>query len=210
MEEVEVEIIMEQLPDVPRVVDGLARFLDLEQHSLGQTTTLDRLLDTEERQLLAKGHTLRLRQKLENIYAGKELRLTYKKPLRQHDTLFIREETKLKLMEGDSAEAVSMLGALALGLSGQELRQWLLIEETAREANIGPKGSRVRVSIDYCTYSSPDNPRAKEQEVVFELESHGVPEGVILNAADWVINHIGGTIARENKFARGLKMLGKM
>lgn len=210
MEEVEVEILMDQLPDVPRVVDGLARFLDLEQHSLGQTTTIDRLLDTPERLLQSKGHSLRLRQKLENVYAGKELRLTYKRPLREHDTLFIREETKLKLMEGDSAEAIAMLGALSLGLAGEPLKQWLLIEETAREANIGPKGSRVRVSVDYCTYSLPDNPRAKEQEVVFELESHGVPEGVILNACDWVLNQIGGRLASENKYARGLKLLGKM
>jgi hypothetical protein len=209
MEEVEVEILMDELPDVPKVLDGLARFLDLDQAFLGQTTTLDRLLDTDGQILMKKGHSLRLRQKLENIYAGRELRLTYKMPLREHETLFVREETKLKLMEGDSAEAVAMLAAMSQGFTGERLNTWLLVEETAREANLGPKGSRVRVSIDHCTYSLPDNPRIKEHEIVFELESHGVPEGVILNAYEWVTNHVGGTLAREGKYPRGLKLLGK-
>src|SRR6185503_13288837 len=99
MEEVEVEIVLPELPDVPRAVEGIGALLGLEPQSLGMTSTYDRMVDTSDMALLSKNSSLRVRQKLENVYAGSEFRLTYKYRTKDHDRLFVREEQKLRLTE---------------------------------------------------------------------------------------------------------------
>jgi hypothetical protein len=209
MEEVEVEIVLPALPDVPRVVEGLGTLLGLEPQSLGMTSTYDRMLDTEDMALLSKECSLRVRQKLENIYAGNEFRLTYKYPLRRHDRLFIRDEQKLRLTEPDYGAVLSLLSHMTHGVSGQVLNTQLVINEIAREANIGPKGGRLRLSVDHCHYSLPDSPEAAE-EVVLELESHGIGEEALLKATDWVLSELGGRQAAQSKYPRGMRMLGRL
>lgn len=209
MEEVEVEIVLERLPDVPRLVEGLGKFLGLEPASMGMTSTFDRLLDTDAHDFLVKEQSLRVRQKLENVYSGGEFRLTYKRPLRTHERLLIRDEEKLKLADTDIETVIQVLGAMAEGIAGHGLSSKLLINELAREANLGPRGERVNLSVDTTTYSLPDSD-VTAQEFVLEIESHGVDDDTILRACDWVLTEIGhGRVATQGKYARGLKLLGR-
>jgi hypothetical protein len=210
MEEVEVEIILPEMPEVARVVDSLAAFLGLELETLGMTSTFDRLVDTADYALLSQDNSLRVRQKLDNMYEGSEFRLTYKVPLRSHERLLIREESKLKLSEPDFEPVLGVLSNVAHGVSGQRLGTVLEIRELAREANLGPAGAQVNVSVDQCAYYAPGAEEPGAQEVVFEIESHGVDDEVILSAADWVIRELKGREAAESKYARGLRMLGML
>jgi hypothetical protein len=104
---------------------------------------------------------------------------------------------------------LDVLSSLAIGVGGQELAEMLIIEELAREANLGPKGSRVNISVDQCIYRLPGKDKEAE-EVVFEIESHGVDNDVILAAGDWVLSQAEGRIARQPKYARGLRKLGEL
>ena len=210
MEELEIEIIIPKLPDVPRAVEGLARYLNLEPESLGMTSTYDRMVDTEDLALLSQDHSLRVRQKLDNMYGGNEFRLTYKHPLRDHERLFIRDEQKLKLAEPEYEPVLSVFSNLARGVSGHELSTILEIRELAREANLGPKGERVNISVDQSSYYRPGEEEPGAEEVVFELESHGASEATILKAADWVIKELNGRGAAQPKYARGLRLLGQL
>ena len=210
MEEVEVEIILPTMPEVAHVVEGLAGHLGLGLQTLGMTSTYDRLVDTEDFALLSQDHSLRVRQKLDNVYQGEEFRLTYKVPLRGHDRLLIREESKLRLSEPAFEPVLGVLSNVAHGVSGQRLGTVLEIRELAREANLGPAGAQVNISVDQCDYYSPGEDDPGAQEVVFEIESHGVDDDVILKAADWVVRELKGREAAESKYARGLRMLGKL
>ena len=210
MEEIEVEIMLPQMIDVPRIVEALAEHLQLKPETLGMTSTFDRMVDTEDLALLSQEHSLRVRQKLENVYAGQEIRLTYKFPLRQHPRLFIRDEQKLKLHAPDYDKVLELLSGITTGVSGQPLHTVLHIHELAREANLGPAGQRVNLSIDQCTYSLPEDESKNATEIVFEIESHGASEETILKAADWVIAELGGREAAQSKYARGLRLLGKL
>ena len=210
MEEVEVEIIIPELPDVPRVLDGLAGHLGLEPHSLGMTTTFDRMVDTDDMALLSKDHSLRVRQKLENTFSGNEFRLTYKQPLREHERMFIRREQKLTLNEPEFERVLFLLSSLSEGVSGQELKSIMEIRELAREANLGEKGSQLNISVDNSTYYKPGAEEPGAEEYVFEIESHGVPEDLVLKAADWVLKELGGREAASPKYVRGLRKLGML
>jgi inorganic triphosphatase YgiF len=210
MEEVEVEIVLEKLPDVPRLVEGLSAFLGLEPQTLGMTSTFDRFVDTGDLALLSKEQSLRIRQRLENVYSGGEFRLTYKTPLRQHERLFIRNEEKLKLADANVESVIAVLGAMTEGITGHRLEPMLNITEIAREANLGPKGNRVNVSIDTATYALPDESAATAQEFVLEIESHGVDDATIERAADWALREVGGRLAVQSKYARGLRLLGRL
>lgn len=209
MEEVELEIVLTSLPDVPQAVEGLAEFLQLKPESLGMTSTHDYFVDTDDMVLLSQEHSLRVRQKLENVFAGNQVRLTYKHPLEQHEKLFIRRERKLTLLEPDYTRVLAVLSSLAQGVGGQELATIMVVDELAREANLGPKGARLNISVDQCTYSLPDGSRQAE-EVVFELESHGISRERVLEAGAWVLEHVGGRIAKQPKYARGLRLLGRL
>lgn len=209
MEEIEVEIVMPELPDMPRAIEGLGELLGLEPQSLGMTSTFDRMVDTDDLALLSKNCSLRVRQKLENVYAGNEFRLTYKYPLRPHEKLFIRDEQKLRLTEPDYDAVLGLLSHVADGVAGHLMETQLVINELAREANLGPKGRRVNLSLDQCTYTLPDAPESA-QEIVFEIESHGVSDAVILQAADWVMAKFGGRLAAQCKYARGMRLLGRL
>jgi hypothetical protein len=209
MEEVELEIVLNELPDVPKVVEGLAEFMQLKPESLGMTSTHDRFVDTDDMVLLSQDHSLRIRQKLENVFAGNQVRLTYKFPLEQHEKLFIRRERKLTLTEPDYDHVLAVLSSLAQGVGGQELTTILVIDELAREANLGPKGARLNLSIDQCSYCLPDDSR-RADEVVFELESHGIGRERVLAAGEWVLANVGGRIAKQPKYARGLRLLGQL
>ena len=209
MKEIELEIVLNELPDVPSVVEGLAEFMRLKPESLGMTSTHDLFVDTDDMVLLSQDHSLRVRQKLENVFAGNQVRLTYKYPEEEHAKLFIRRERKLTLLEPDYERVLAVLSSLAQGVGGQELKTMLVIDELAREANLGPKGARLNLSVDHCTYSLPDSDRTAE-EVVFELESHGLSREDVLAAGDWVLERVGGRIAKQPKYARGLRLLGQL
>ena len=103
-----------------------------------------------------------------------------------------------------------MLSNITTGITGIKLRTLLHINELAREANLGPKGAQVNISVDQSTYSLPDNPERTVTEHVFEIESHGVPEELILTAADWVLRELGGRQAAQSKYSRGLRLLGRL
>jgi len=209
MEEREIEIVLEQSPEPHKLLEGLARHLDLPLQSLGMSTTYDRMVDTSDMALLAIDHTLRVRQKLGNVFAGNEFRLTYKQPLAEHDVLFIRDERKLKLTEPDFDSVLDFLGSLTESLVNQKMATILEINELAREANLGGEGKVLNVSLDDCNYSLPQGGDVAN-EIVLELESHGVADEVLLSAADWVIANYGGRIAAEGKYARGLRLLGQL
>lgn len=210
MEELEVEIILPEMPEVPELAEGLARLLKLEHHSRGMTSTFDRMLDTDDYALLAQEHTLRVRQKLDNVYAGNEIRLTYKCPLRHHDRLLIRDEHKIKLAEPKFERVQAMLSAMAGGLSRQKLVTALHIRELANESYLGEKGARISLSIDQCTYSLPESDDGGPREYICEIESHGLSEELVLKASDWVLNKYGGREARQAKYPRGLRLLGRL
>lgn len=209
MEEREIEIVLEELPNHGKLLDGLARHLGLPLQSLGMTTTYDRMVDTSDMALLAIDHSLRVRQKLGNVFSGNEFRLTYKRPRQEHEVLFIRDEFKLKLTEPDFSSVIEFLGGLTESLVNQQMATVLEINELAREANLGDSGKVLNVSLDECSYSLPDG-NTEKHEYVFELESHGVSDDVLLSAAEWVRQNHGGRIAAEGKYARGLRLLGQL
>ncbi len=209
MEEREIEIVLDASPEPHKLLEGLARHLDLPLTSLGMSTTYDRMVDTPDMALLAIDHSLRVRQKLGNVYSGNEFRLTYKRPLAEHDTLFIRDEFKLKLTEPDYGSVLEFLGSLTESLTNQKMATIIEINELAREANLGSDGKVLNVSLDECLYTLPGDDSEKH-EVVFELESHGVSDEVLLDAAAWVRENFGGRIAAEGKYARGLRLLGQL
>ncbi|MDQ3023719.1 MAG: CYTH domain-containing protein, partial [bacterium] len=185
--------------------------LELETQSLGMTSTFDRFLDTHDLALLSKDQSLRVRQRLENMYSGGEFRLTYKTPLRPHERLFIRNEEKLKLADSNIDSVMGVMGAMTEGITGHRLVPLLTITELAREANLGSKGGRVNVSIDSCSYHLPgDDNGPTAQEYVLELESHGVDEATIERALEWALKETGGRLAVQSKYARGLRLLGKL
>jgi hypothetical protein len=210
MSDIVSEIVLPELPDVPRAVEGLGKYLGLTPESLGMTSTFDRMVDTEDMALLSIDDSLRVRQKLENVYAGSEVRLTYKRLLEAHERLLIRDELKLKLTEPDYGNVLEMLASISRGLTGHAMQTMLIIEELAREANLGPKGARLNISVDHSRYRLPEQDEAGGEEFVFEIESHGLPEDSVLKAADWVLREIGGREARQCKYARGLRLLGKL
>jgi len=210
VEEIEVEIVLPEMPDVPRAVEGLAAYMELEPESLGMTSTVDRMVDTEDMVLLSQDHSLRVRQKVENVFAGNQIRLTYKYPLKEHARLFIREEQKLTLFEPEYEPVLQLLSNMSSGVAGQSLITVLQIDELAREANLGPKGQQLNISVDQCTYSLPGQGMRTMGEGVFEIESHGVSEDLVLKAADWVLKNLGGREAAQCKYARGLRLLGKL
>jgi hypothetical protein len=208
--EIEIEIVLPEEPDVPRAVEGLAQYLGLTPESLGMTSTLDRLVDTADMALLAKDHSMRVRQKLDNMYRGQEVRLTYKYPEREHERLMIRREKKVKLTDTDYDSVLAVLSNLVDGVAGHRLTSMLNISELAREANLGPRGEQLNISVDHCTYSIPGDDAKTAEEHVFELESHGVSEDLVLTAADWVVKEFGGREAKQAKYPRGLRLLGKL
>jgi hypothetical protein len=208
VEELEVEIILDSLPDVPRLVEGLAKYMALEPESLGMTSTFDRMVDTEDLVLLSQEHSLRVRQKLDNVYRGNEIRLTYKRLLREHERLFIRDEQKLKLTEPEFEPVLALFSNLAVGIGGQPLSTVIELRELAREANLGPLGARLNMSVDQVNYFRPGVDDASSEEIVVELESHGVGEAGVLTAADWVLKQYGGREAAQSKYGRGLRRLG--
>lgn len=210
MEEVEVEIILDAQPDVERLAEGLAAHLGLKLERRGMTSTFDRMVDTEDLALLSQDHSLRVRQKLDNMYSGQEFRLTYKYPLREHDRLFIRSEEKLKLSDPDYDSVLKMLNNITTGVSSHRLETLLHIHELAHELDFGAKGSGLRVSYDSCSYSLPGAPETAIAEHVVEIESHGVEQDVILQASDWVRQEFGGREAARCKYSRGLQLLGKL
>ncbi len=103
-----------------------------------------------------------------------------------------------------------MLSHLVDGVAGHQLTSMLNINELAREADLGPKGEQLNISVDHCTYSIPGGDDKTAEEYVFELESHGVSEDLVLTAADWVVKEFGGREARQAKYPRGLRLLGKL
>ncbi len=210
MEEVEIEIVLNELPDVPGLIEGLGAHMDMVPESLGMTSTYDRLVDTADFALLAKDHTLRVRQKLENVYGGSEFRLTYKFPLREHDRLFIRREKKLTVPQTEYDKVLELLSSLVSGVTDDRLEATLVIEELAREVNLGPKGAQLNIAVDECRYSLPDAPDDESLEYVLEIESHGVSDDTVLKAADWVLKQTGGREAKQCKYARGLRKLGRL
>ncbi|MEZ5337883.1 MAG: CYTH domain-containing protein [bacterium] len=209
MEEREIEIVLEGSPEPHKLLEGLAHHLELPLRSLGMSTTYDRMVDTPDMALLAIDHSLRARQKLGNVYSGNEIRLTYKRPLQEHDVLFIRDEFKLKLTEPDYGSVLQFLGSLTESLVNQRMETILEISELAREAYLGSEQNLLNVSIDECSYSRPDA-EGQAGEFVLELESHGVSDELLLSAADWVLQHYEGRVAAEGKYARGLRLLGQL
>lgn len=209
MEEREIEIVLESSPEPHELLEGLARHLELPLQSLGMSTTYDRMVDTSDMALLAIDHSLRVRQKLGNVYSGNEFRLTYKQPLQSHDVLFIRDERKLKLTEPDFDSVLDFLGSLTESLVNQKMATILEINELAREANMGTNDNVLNVSLDSCSYSLPQGGDLAS-EFVLELESHGVADDVLLKAAEWVTANYGGRVAAEGKYARGLRLLGQL
>lgn len=192
------------------MVEDLSKFLGMPPESLGMTSTIDRFLDTGDLALLSKEHSLRVRQKLDNMYGGDSHRLTYKFPISEHNRLFIREELKTTLSEPDFDAVVAVFSGLADGLAETALEPTLVVQELAREANLGERGAQLNLSIDRCSYCLPGLDDRCVEEFVFELESHGVDDEVVLKASDWVLKNIGGREAAQPKYGRGLRLLGKL
>lgn len=210
MIEIESEIVLDSLPKWPEIVKRLAQFTGLELQDKGMTSTFDRLVDTEDLALLAKNHSLRVRQKLDNVYQGSEIRLTYKFPVRDHERLFIRREKKLTLPQTGYDNAMDLLSNLVAGITDDPLKAIMIIEELAHEAYLGPKDARLCISLDQCTYSLPRRQSTQKKEIVLEIESHGLPDEVVLKAADWVLKEYGGREAIQPKYARGMRILGRL
>lgn len=210
MEEIESEITLPELPQDTRAFAALADLLGLRLQPQGMTTTFDRMVDTYDMALLSKDHSLRVRQKLDNMYAGNEIRLTYKFPLREHERLFIRREKKLTVEQADYDKVLDLLSSLVAGVTDDPLSAILHVNELAREAYIGEEGARLSLSLDHCSYSLPDNEESARDEYVFEIETHGLPEDAVLQAADWVLENLGGREAKQHKYARGMRLVGNL
>jgi hypothetical protein len=208
MIEVEAEIALAAI-NFEEYAGALAAKFDLPARDYGLTKVLDVFLDTPDLVLLKSGCSLRVRQKLEAIYSGGEYRLTFKRPVGRHPRLFVREETKVKLMEHDLAAVIEFASEFGCGLAGTGMANQLVIDELSYEREVGPEDSHLHLSYDRVSYLHPATQEPLHQEHALEIEEHGKPSALIIEALDWTLDTFGFEVHRTPKYERGMTYLKK-
>lgn len=208
MIEVEAEIALATI-NFEEYAGSLAAKFNLPARDYGLTKVLDVFLDTPDHALLANGCSLRVRQKLEAIYSGGEYRLTFKRPVGRHPRLFVREETKVKLMEHDLAAVIEFSSEFGLGLAGKGMASHLVIDELSYEREVGAEDSHLHLSYDRVSYLHPVTQEPLSQEHILEIEAHGSPSKLILEALEWTLDTFGGEVHKSSKYERGMAHLKK-
>ncbi len=206
MRESEIEYALANL-DFDDVIQKIASSFGLKSFKRGMTHVRDMYLDTDGFHLYKKNCSFRVRLKLEDIYEGAQIRLTFKSPIREHPVMLIREELKLTLVANDFAVVGEFFGFASKALIGQELSYKLVVEETSNEAHLGCPGKALNVSLDRVKFIAPSVEEQEIGEVFFEIEDHGIGEDVLLEVGmklEEVYNIVPCT---ETKYRRGLRLL---
>jgi len=206
MREIEAEFPQANI-EADRAVEEISRQFGLPLLSRGFTQVRDIYVDTENHYLLRHNLSLRVRRKLDNVYAGEGIRLTFKYPLEEHPDLFIREELKLKVSVFDFDRLVEFFGGLTHALLGEPAHMRLAVEETSKEFNLGEEGCVLNVSYDRVKFKHPHHPQKVHQVNYFELEDHGIGIDRLLEIKDFVRERYGLSTSTESTYRYGLRAL---
>lgn len=205
MREVEVEIIGVET-DFGDLMAQVAGHLGLPLIDTAEGKTTDHYLDTRRRKLLTTRASLRLREKY--IPGRKnELRLTIKYPIESHEVLMIRDEVRLRLVEGDWKTIIAFANHFAVSLGSEALETQLVVDEYYQQASLGTDAAHLDVSFDSVAYVCPDDPARHADEYVLEFEDHGIGEGAVLKAYEFIHSKFGWKADRRGKYRRGIELL---
>lgn len=206
MREIEAEFPLANI-NIEQTVEQIAQRFELPVLSRGLTHVKDIYVDTAGFYFLRNNYSLRIRRKLDNIYAGEGIRLTFKYPLEQHADLFIREELKLKVSVFDFDEIVQFFSGLTHAFIGEETHVRLTTEETSNEFNLGQEGTVLNVSYDRVKFKNPEE-RTKVRLVNYlEIEDHGVGMEQLCEIKDFIEEHYGLSTSSESTYHYGLRAL---
>ncbi len=207
MREVEIEYPVGSI-DFDEAISRISSAFDLPIIKKGMTHVRDMYLDTDSFHLLKSGCSFRVRLKLEDVYQGAHLRLTFKYPLERHESMLIREELKLKLLADDFSKAAGFFGSAAKALIGEDLTFKLIVEETSNEAYLGDSAKKLNVAFDRVKFIHPADPEKKVLENFFEIEDHGIGEEKLLQIGAKLEELYNLVPCTETKYRRGLRLLG--
>jgi len=207
MRESEIEYALAVI-DFDETLERLQGLFALPLFRRGMTHVRDMYLDTNNFLLYEKNCSFRVRLKLEDIYQGAQIRLTFKLPLEEHPYMLVRDELKLKLMADDFGAVADFFGRASVALTGQNFSYKLIVEETSNEALLGEKGKALNVSFDRVRFISPLNPENVVNETFFEIEDHGIGEDRLLEIGKKLEEIYNLVPCKETKYRRGLRLLG--
>ncbi len=207
MIESEIEYALANI-DFDEILDRITNWEKLKLIKRGMTHVKDMYLDTDSFHLYERNCTLRVRLKLEDIYQGSQIRLTFKSPLREHPIMLVRDEMKMKLLADDFGIVGEFFGKMSSNLVNEELSYKLIIEETSKEAHLGQEGKKLNVSFDQVRFISLLEPERVISENFFEIEDHGIGEDLLLEIGKKLESTYNLVPCLETKYRRGLRLLG--
>lgn len=206
MREVEAEFPSANI-DVEQAAEYLSQRLNLPVTPHGLTHSRDIFVDTVNFELLKRGFTFRLRQKLDNIYSGEGTRLTFKYPLEEMPDFLVREELKMKTSVREFGEVIDFLSGMSFAIFKEPAQITLAVEETSREFDLGEHGRMLRVAYDAVKFKDPADAKRAHSVNYLEIEDHGVGMDVLMQAKAAVEEYYSLSPSTEGKYRYGLKAL---
>jgi len=206
MKEIEVEFPLANI-NLDSVIRGVSERFALPLVRRGLTHVKDSFLDTEDFKLLARRCSFRVRQKLEDIYRGLEVRLTFKYPLEDHEFLLIREELKLKTKVESVGQILEFFGGAAHAMLDQRFEVKLNVEESSTEVYLGKAGGILNVSYDRMRILDPRQTGSVLSENALEIEDHGIGRECLIEVKEFIEETYGLVPSVETKYCRGLRLL---
>lgn len=174
----------------------------------GLTQVRDCFLDTEAFELFHRRCSFRVRQKLEDVYRGMEVRLTFKYLLEEHPFLLAREELKLKTKAEHTGQILDFFGGAAQALLQRSFEVKLTLEESSTEVYLGKPGEILNISYDRIRFLDSQRPEGGLSENALEIEDHGIGRERLIEVKEFIEEAYGLVPSTETKYCRGLRLLG--
>lgn len=206
MKEVEVEFPLANI-DVEQAAAHLAQKLALPVVPHGLSHSRDIFIDTQGYELLRRGYSFRLRQKLDNIYSGEGTRLTFKYPLEFMQDYLIREELKMNASVHEFGAVIQFISGIANAIVKQPAHITLAVEETSREYDLGESGKLLRIAYDAVKFKDPGDAKRTHTVNYLEIEDHGVGIDILAQAKASVEEYFALSPSTEGKYHYGLRAL---
>lgn len=206
MRESEIEYVVPHI-NFDEVIERIHQNFGLKLFKKGMTHVRDMYMDTESFHLCRASCSFRVRLKLEDIYRGAQLRLTFKSPIREHPFMLIREEMKLTLLASEFGVVSDFFGTASAALVREKLYFRLIVEETSTEALMGEPGGALNVSFDRVKFIDPANQERIFTENFFEIEDHGIGEEMLTEVGKKLEEVYNILPCTETKYRRGLRLL---
>jgi len=207
MKEIEAEFPLASIKLDTLITDVSKRF-GLPLVRRGLTQVKDCFLDTDDFRLFERRCSFRVREKLEDVYRGMEVRLTFKYPLEEHPFLLIREELKLKAKAESPGQIREFLDGAARALLERSFEVKLTVEESSTEVYLGKPGEILNLSYDRIRFLDPRKPDSGVSEHALEVEDHGVGRERLIEVVGFIEESYSLVPSTETKYGRGLRLLG--